>query len=358
MTRPTKATIDLSALQHNAQALRDRAPNSRCLFVVKADAYGHGIELVAPALQKLGDGFAVAHCDEGIALRHLGIDQPILILEGSFDAGELALAHHHNLTVALTNSTQIADYFGTATDQRPAIWLKLDTGMHRLGLTHAEINDFASRATSSQSTVLFTHFSDADQSDERTELQLQSLISLGKTLRYPMSAANSPALLRYPATHLDWVRPGYAIYGNPPSGADAPDLQPAMTVQSRIHSLRTIAAGECVGYGSTWCAHRQSVIATIPIGYADGYPRSARNGTPVLVNGRLAKLAGRVSMDLITVDVTNIGPVQVGDPVELWGKSLPVSVIADYNDLSGYEILARIPKRLPRIPLNLQIDPA
>lgn len=131
-----------------------------------------------------------------------------------------------------------------------------------------------------------------------------------------------------------------------------------MTVQSRIHSLRTIAAGECVGYGSTWCAHRQSVIATIPIGYADGYPRSARNGTPVLVNGRLAELAGRVSMDLITVDVTNIGPVQIGDPVELWGKSLPVSVIADYNDLSGYEILARIPKRLPRIPLNLQIDPA
>ena len=358
MTRPTKATIDLSALQHNAQTLRDRAPNSRCLFVVKADAYGHGIELVAPALQKLGDGFAVAHCDEGIALRHLGIDQPILILEGSFDADELALAHHHNLTVALTNSTQIADYFGTATDQRPAIWLKLDTGMHRLGLTHAEINDFASRATSSQSTVLFTHFSDADQSDERTELQLRSLISLGKALRYPMSAANSPALLRYPNTHLDWIRPGYAIYGNPPSGADAPDLQPVMTVQSRIHSLRTIGAGECVGYGSTWCAHRQSVIATIPIGYADGYPRSARNGTPVLVNGRLAELAGRVSMDLITVDVTNIGPVQVGDPVELWGKSLPVSVIADYNDLSGYEILARIPKRLPRIPLNLQIDPA
>ena len=358
MTRPTKATIYLSALQHNAQALRDRAPNSRCLFVVKADAYGHGIELVAPALQKLGDGFAVAHCDEGIALRHLGIDQPILILEGSFDADELALAHHHNLTVALTNSTQIADYFGTATDQRPAIWLKLDTGMHRLGLTHAEINDFASRATSSQSTVLFTHFSDADQSDERTELQLQRLINLGKALRYPMSAANSPALLRYPNTHLDWIRPGYAIYGNPPSGADAPDLQPVMTVQSRIHSLRTIAAGECVGYGSTWCAHRQSVIATIPIGYADGYPRSARNGTPVLVNGRLAELAGRVSMDLITVDVTNIGPVQVGDPVELWGKSLHVSVIADYNDLSGYEILARIPKRLPRIPLNLQIDPA
>jgi alanine racemase len=353
MTRPTKATIDLSALQQNAQRLRDRAPNSRCLFVVKADAYGHGIELVAPALQNLGDGFAVAHCDEGVALRHLGIEQPILILEGNFDANELALAYHHNLTVALTNSTQIADYLATATAQRPAIWLKLDTGMHRLGLTATEIDDFAARTHQSQSTVLFTHFSDADQSDERTELQLQSLINLGSSLGYPMSAANSPALLRYPATHLDWVRPGYAVYGNPPTGTDAPDLQPVMTVQSRIHSLRTIAAGECVGYGSTWCANRESVIATIPIGYADGYPRSARNGTPVLINGRIAELAGRVSMDLITVDVTNIGPVMVGDPVELWGKNLPVSVIADYNDLSGYEILARIPKRLPRIAVDL-----
>lgn len=348
MTRPTFAYIDIEALRANALWLKQHCLGSKLMCVVKADAYGHDLKLIAPALSNIADGFAVAHCTEGLELRAINPTAPILVLEGTFDAAELDAACQHDLTVALTNTWQVRDYLARPLDQRPTVWVKVDTGMHRLGLSETELNALCRDNRLPQDTVLFTHFSDADTDAEKTALQLARLTRLGERHKLMMSAANSPACLMHPTTHLDWVRPGYSLYGGSPLAHIEENLRPVMSVYTRIHSIRSLPVGECVGYGSTWCAERASKIATLPIGYADGYPRSIKSGTKVWLHNQFAPVVGRVSMDLLTIDVTDIPAAKAGDLVEVWGQHMTLHALANHNALSGYEIMARIPKRLPR----------
>ena len=357
MTRPTQARLNLRALRHNFALAAQLAPRSRIIAVVKANAYGHGALSIACQLAPLADALAVACIEEAQALRGGGIASPILLLQGVFDAAELDTAAQLDLWLTIDSERQM-QWLERAKPAAPLhCWLKLDTGMHRLGVAPQRATQAYRRLVACPNAageiVLFTHFAAADELDSaQTRAQMAVFEELCEALPGPRSAANSPALLGWPAAHYDWVRPGYMLYGNSPFRQPHPNtaaLQPVMTLASAVTSLRDVAAGEAVGYGATWVAPRASRIATVTIGYGDGYPRQARNGTPVLVNGRRATLAGRVSMDMITVDVTAIPGVAVGDEVVLWGPGLTVDEVAAYADTSGYELTTRVPARVPRV---------
>jgi alanine racemase len=361
MARPNQARINLAALRHNLGLVRQLAPATKAMAVVKANAYGHGALIVAQALDPLADALAVACIEEAQALREEGITAPILLLEGVFDPAELGVAAAQNIWVTIDNEQQLR-WLEEARLPRPlGCWLKLDTGMHRLGATPGQAGDFYRRLKASSNArddvILSTHFASADElGSDQTRMQLQQFDAACRDLPGQRSAANSAGVLAWPASHYDWVRPGYMLYGNSPLGSDHPNarnLQPVMTLVSAVISLRDVAAGETVGYGATWTAARPSRIATVCIGYGDGYPRLAPNGTPVLVNGRRAGLAGRVSMDMITVDVTDLPGVSIGDEVVLWGDGLPVGEIAQHSGTIGYELTTRMPARTPRVVVQL-----
>jgi alanine racemase len=283
----------------------------------------------------------------------------VLLLQGVFEAAELAVAAQLNFWVTVDSERQLRWLEQENLRQPLRCWLKLDTGMHRLGaspeLARAHYRRLQASANASSGAVLCTHFASADDlGSDQTRRQIEIFERLCRALPGERSAANSPGLLAWPQAHYDWVRPGYMLYGNSPFPADHPNaaaLQPVMTLSSAIISIREVAPGDTVGYGATWTAQRRSRIATVTIGYGDGYPRLAANGTPVLIRGRRAPLAGRVSMDMITVDVTDLPEAQVGDRVVLWGKGLPVSEVARHAGTIGYELTTRMPARTPRIVL-------
>jgi alanine racemase len=361
MARPSQARINLDAARHNIALARELAPRARIMAVVKADAYGHGALAMARTLEPHADALAVACLEEALELRESGIRLPILLLEGVFEPGELEFAARHDFWVTVDNDTQLAWLERARLPGPVQCWIKIDTGMHRLGAQPAEAPAFHQRVTASANSrgtpVLSTHFARADELDQHsTREQLARFEAATEGLPGLRSAANSPGLLAWPASHYDWVRPGYMLWGNSPFGtvpqANADRLRPVMTLCSAVISVRPVASGESVGYGGGWTAQRPSRIATVTIGYGDGYPRTAGNGTPVLVNGRRAPLAGRVSMDMITVDVTDLGEVRVGDPVVLWGEGLPVAEIAEAAGTIGYELLTRMPQRTPRVVIG------
>ena len=357
MARPNQARLDLDALRHNIGHARALAPRSKVMAVVKANAYGHGAVTIAKTLEPLADALAVACIEEAMELRAAGITAPILLLEGFFQENEIALAATENFWLCVDNEWQVAALEKAPLQQSLKVWLKIDTGMHRLGIDCAFAESIYQRLQRSQNVadgiVLCTHFASADDLDSsQTTLQLEQFNQACKTLPGKRSAANSPGLLGWPKSHFDWVRPGYMLYGNSPfhtphKNTDA--LQPVMTLTSAIISIRDVKAGESVGYGESWTARRPSRIATVTIGYGDGYPRLARNGTPVLVNGQRASLAGRVSMDMITIDITGLNNVELRDEVILWGKDLPVGEVAQWAGTIGYELTTRMPARTPRI---------
>lgn len=357
MTRPSQALIDLNALRHNYQLSQTLAPGSQNVAVIKANAYGHGMLAVARALSDKAPAFAIACTEEALDLRAGGITQPLLLLEGFFQAEELTLAEQHSFWLMIENRQQV-DAIISARLKRPiTVWLKVDTGMHRLGVPMADAAALYQRLVSSpnvaQPVVLATHLACADELDkEMSRTQIQHLEALAAPFNAPLSIANSPGLLGWPEARKAWNRPGYMLYGDSPFSCSHPEadkLQPVMSFQSEIISLRHIATGETVGYGASWKATQDATIATIPVGYGDGYPRNAPSGTPVLVAGQRAALAGRVSMDLITVDVTGLHNVEIGSPVELWGKNLKVSEVATCAGTIGYELLTRMPGRLRRV---------
>jgi len=358
MARHTQAKLDLHALRHNVGVARQLAPRARMMAVVKANAYGHGAVTIAGALQSVVDALAVACIEEAVELRYAGITAPILLLEGIFEEAELETAAQLDLWLTIGNERQLR-WLEEATLPAPlSCWLKVDTGMHRLGVAPENALLFHQRLLASNNAdkniVTYTHFASADDvQSQQTQQQLALFDALPfGSLR---SAANSAGLLAWPQAHYDWVRPGYMLYGNSPMLQDHPhaqSLQPVMTVTSAVISLRDVAAGEAVGYGGTWVAQRPSRIATVTIGYGDGYPRHAANGTPVLVNGQRAPLAGRVSMDMITVDVTDLAEVHLGAEVVLWGAGLPLAEVARYADTIGYELTTRMPARIPRVVVN------
>jgi alanine racemase len=357
MTRPTQALINLDALRHNFRLAQSLAPASQTLAVIKADGYGHGALAVARALESQAPALAVASVDEALTLREAGIALPVLLLEGPFSRTDVEQAGRHGFWLMVENGVQ-AEAVAEARLQAPVrVWLKVDTGMHRLGATPASVPDIYRILRDSgkveDEIVFATHLACADELDNPfTHRQVELLRELARPFGAPLSIANSPGLLAWEATRARWNRPGFMLYGNSPftvPHAEADRLRPVMTFSSRVISVRRIPAGDRVGYGGDWQARRSSLIATIPAGYGDGYPRTAPSGTPVLVAGHRAPLAGRVSMDLITVDVTDLDDVGIGSDVELWGEHLSVNEVAAGAGTIGYELLARMPARVPRV---------
>ena len=348
------ATIDSAALRHNLGVVRRRAPLSRVMAVIKANAYGHGLVAVARALQG-ADSFAVARVDEGLALREAGITQTVVLLEGVFDREQLAAAAQAGFELVVHSPEQIELLRAAPPDWQFTVWLKLDTGMNRLGLKGTAFNTALAAlrqfACVRQPVRLMSHFASADEPQgPATARQLGVFESATHAEPGPRSLANSAAILNFPTAQVDWVRPGLLLYGVSPLegtiGADF-ELQAAMTLQSHVIAVKDVAAGEQVGYGGTWTAARATRLAVAAVGYGDGYPRSLGSGAPVLVGGRRAPLAGRVSMDMIGIDVTDLAPaVAVGDPVILWGPHLPVEEIAVWAGTIPYELLCGISQRV------------
>ncbi len=347
-----RAVIDAAALRANLASVRRIAPRSRVLAIVKANAYGHGLVPAALALAD-ADAFGVARLDEGLALRAAGVGGEIVLLEGVFDAEQLAVAAQHGFELIVHNPQQLALLGERRQDYRFAVWLKVDTGMNRLGF---RADEFAAayRKLSSCAAVgpvrLLTHLANADVTgDSATTEQLQLFEAVTSGLTLERSVANSAGVLGWPASHADWVRPGLALYGvSPLPGRIAADfgLRPAMTFTSTVIATRRVLPGERAGYGGRWTARRVSTLAIAAVGYGDGYPRHMANGTPVLVNGERAPLAGRVSMDMIAVDVTDLASVKVGDPVVLWGEGLPAEEVAPHAETIAYELLCGVSQRV------------
>ena len=358
MSRPTRAVIDIQALRHNYQLAQSLAPESKTIPMVKANAYGHGAIKVSQALADIAPAFGVACIEEALELRDAGIKQPVLLLEGAFDAAELKLAATKGFWVMIENHQQKEAIINADLAVPLTVWLGVDTGMHRLGFLPGDIAEVYKTLNSSrnisQPIVFTSHFACADDLNNKATLKQIDAFKACAPVTALQSLANSAAILAWPKAQREWQRPGYMLYGNSPFAVpqeNADQLKPVMSFESAVISLRTIAAGESVGYTANWTAERDSTIATVTVGYGDGYPRNATNGTPVLINGVRCPLVGRVSMDMITVDVTDLREVAIGDKALLWGPELPVNEVASHCDNIGYELLTRMPGRVPRVYL-------
>ena len=352
-SRKTFAFINLPALVSNYNDLANLAPHSKTMPVIKADAYGHGAVEVAKTLQSSVPAFAVALIDEALVLRHAGITLPILILEGAFSSEDFTIAKSNNFWLMLHNLQQINWLNNLSTPYTEQLWLKVDTGMHRLGLSTDQATNVINNLPEPlrKNLVLCTHFSNADELDNtKTLLQIKQFNQLNQIHQCKTSLANSAGIINWPQSHGDFNRLGIALYGSHPSlpTEHTMKLKPVMTLTSTIIGIRTLKKGDSVGYGETWQAERPSVIATVAIGYGDGYPRNAKAGTPVFINGQLASIAGRVSMDMITIDVTDVKHVELGDKVELWGENLAIETVAAHLDTINYELLTRVSARVPK----------
>lgn len=355
--RPARALIDLEALRHNYRLARRLCGGDdgggRALAVVKADAYGHGAVRCALALQDEADGFAVACIEEALALREAGIRAPILLLEGFFDADELALIVQHELWTVVHAPWQVDALERTPLPRPLDVWLKLDSGMHRVGLDAGDYRDAWQRLRALPNVgniVKMSHFARADELDcARTGEQLANFAATTAGLAGDTSLCNSPALLGWPQARADWARPGLMLYGVSPfteANAAAAQLRPVMTLESKIIAVRELPAGEPVGYGARFVAGRPTRVGVVAMGYADGYPQFAINGTPVSIDGTPGSLIGRVSMDMLTVDLTDHPQAGLGSRVELWGRQVPAAQVVAHSQTSSYRLLCGV-KRVP-----------
>ncbi|MDF1644900.1 MAG: alanine racemase [Pseudomonadales bacterium] len=352
MARSATASIDLTALRHNLQRVREFAPGRKIIAVVKADGYGHGIIEVARSLNT-ADLLGVACIEEAIQLRKAGIEIGILLLEGFFDSSELAQIERYDLETVIHHPLQLDQICEHSFKQPPSIWIKLDTGMHRLGFEPTQFKAVYQQLQQSGNTRAIramTHLACSDETDNPlTPKQHAAFQAATKAFDIDLSIAASAAIIAWPQTHENWVRPGLMLYGVSPFadqiGANH-QLQAAMLFQSKIISIKTIQCGESVGYGASWVAQRESKIGVIAVGYGDGYPRHAPSGTPVLIKGNRVKLAGRVSMDMICVDLTDHPEIQFGDTATLWGAELPVEEIARRCNAIPYQLLCGLTQRV------------
>ena len=320
MTRPVRAIIDLAALHHNLGLVRQHAPNSKVMAVIKADGYGHGLLRVANALSD-ADGFAVADIDEGLALRHAGYRQPVCLLTGFHEISELHDVISHDLTIVLHSPHQIEALEAEKPSKPPKVWVKIDTGMHRIGFEPGELHAVLQRlaALSVFPTVLMSHLANADDSDDPyTRRQLETYLACCRPYPYQCSLANSAGVVAWMGTRFDWVRPGIMLYGLSPLlnlHASALGLLPVMTFESRLIAIKALRVGDPVGYGGDWVCPEPMPVGVVACGYGDGYPRHAASGTPLRIGQRTAPLVGRVSMDLLTVDLRDHPTARVGDRV-------------------------------------------
>ena len=356
MSRPIRAIINRSALRHNFAVARQHAGKARVWAVVKANAYGHGLSRVAQALAQAADGFALIELEGAIALREAGIAQAILLLEGFYSADELPLIAQYQLTPVIHSLHQVRLLQSAALSTGVPVYLKLNTGMNRLGLDGDEIQTAMQALQDSgrvTSITLMTHFADADCDESGRGIggQMAHVKQLRSDPDLPLSLANSAALLRYPESRADWVRAGIMLYGSSPfpdmASAAALGLLPVMTLQSELIAVRTLCAGERIGYGGVFTAETAMKVGVVACGYADGYPRHAPTGTPVLVAGQHTRTLGRVSMDKICVDLTALPSAQIGTPVTLWGEGLSADLVASASGTVSYELFCALAARVP-----------
>lgn len=352
MSRPAEVVINLTALRHNFNRIHTLAPDSQIMAIVKADAYGHGIARIAQALE-YADAFGVACLEEARQLRQTGIKQRIILLEGPYSAEELTEISELELDSVVHDISQIEMLEQTLLKKPLSIWLKLDTGMHRLGFLPELTKEIHARLKASacvKDIRLMTHLASAnDRENSMTYEQLHCFNKFVDGLTTEKTIANSAGILAFSETHVDWIRPGIMLYGVSPfydSQGPQEGLRSVMTLQSRLITVKYLKAGESVGYGATWRCPEDMPVGVVAAGYGDGYPRHARSGTPVLVNGKKVELIGRASMDMLTVDLRSQPQSKTGDPVVLWGEGLPVEEVASYAETVPYELLCGVHKRL------------
>jgi alanine racemase len=355
MSRNTIARIDLAAIQHNLKEVRRLAPRSEVAAVVKADAYGHGLDRVCAAM-KNADILAVATVDEGRRCRESGWMGRLLLLEGPSNAPEFEEMVSLNAEMVVHHETQLQLLRQRRDQVRSALWLKIDSGMHRLGFApseavkvHAELESLRSDTP----TVLMSHFACADEpQNPMTKQQIQKFDACVEGISGPVSLANSAAVLNFVDSHRNYIRPGIMLYGVSPSPRNTAldlRLRCAMTLHCDLIAINHCKAGDVVGYGAAYTCPGNMRIGVAAIGYGDGYPRHARNGTPVLLNGRRAKLVGHVSMDMITVDLRQHEDAKVGDQLTLWGEGLPVEEVAAWCDAIPYQLICGVTARVKAI---------
>jgi alanine racemase len=354
VSSPIRAEVSAAALRHNLARIREVAPASRVMAVVKANAYGHGLVQVAGCLPE-ADAFGVARFSEALALRAAGIRQPVVLLEGLLDAGELPEAARQGFELVVHCEEQVAMLEQARGEGRFVAWLKVDTGMNRLGFRPEEVEAVLARLEALGPRLrelrLMTHFASADEHENpATARQLQGFGRLTGRRNWQRSLCNSAGLFAHPEAHAEWVRPGIALYGVSPFaellGCEL-GLRPAMRLVSTVIAVRRVKAGEGVGYGGAWRAPRDTQVAIVAAGYGDGLPRALPFGTPVLLGGERAGVVGRVSMDMLAVDVGRLPAVRVGDAAVLWGPELPVEEIAAHAGTIPYELLCGVSQRVP-----------
>jgi len=349
----TQAIINLSACRHNLFVAKQAAPKSRCIAVIKANAYGHGMVKIAQALND-ADAFAVARISEAIELREADISKPIVLLEGFSSKGELELIAQYKLDSVIHSEEQINLLEGFESSLINII-IKIDTGMHRLGYMPEDVTEVYHRLQQcrcvDKNITLMTHFSNADDKHDgktlkQIEVFYQSIEGLPGS---KLSLSNSAGILGWPQSHASWSRPGIMLYGVSPfinSKASEHNLKPVMTLKSQLIAVKVVKEGEAIGYGGTYVCDKDMTVGIVATGYGDGYPRHAKTGTPVLVNGKRSQLLGRVSMDMICVDLSGQQNAKINDPVILWGEGLAIEEVADSADTIAYELLCSVTSRV------------
>ena len=350
--RPIKAVVDLAALAHNLALAKQRSHPAKVFAVVKANAYGHGLTRVLPALSA-ADGLALLELESAIYLRALGWRKPILMLEGFFNPSELVAFAEHGLSTVVHHESQVRALCASQLQRTIDVFIKVNTGMNRLGFVAGDIAQVVSRLRGSGSVrqlTMMSHFAAADEADG-IAAPLAKFRAIADRFDLPVSLANSAGVLRYPEVGGDVVRPGIMLYGASPSSAPGSaallQLQPVMTLRSEIIAVQSLADGDRVGYGGAHRATGTQRIGIVACGYADGYPRQANDSTPVDVGGEMTHPVGRVSMDMLAVDITNIPSATTGTAVELWGSAIPVDDVAASAGTIGYELLCRVAQRVP-----------
>lgn len=352
MSRPLIARIDLAALAHNLGVARAAAPRAKQLAVVKADAYGHGLSRAARALRAAA-GFAVLRLEEAQQLRGEGYTHPIVLLEGFFRPEELQEIARLHLRPVIHRADQAEIVARTRLNQRIDVLLKLNTGMNRLGIMPKRLPETLATLRAAPhigGITLMTHFASADEAGDSVDQQLARFHEAAQGCDLPASLANSAAILRHPQSHADWVRPGIMLYGASPFAEQTGEeigLLPVMTLESKLIGTQFVRRGDGVGYGARYIAERDMKVGIVACGYADGYPRHADTGTPILVDGQLTRTLGRVSMDMLTVDLTPTPTAHIGSPVTLWGVGLPVERVAAAAGTISYELLTALAPRVP-----------
>jgi alanine racemase len=359
MSRPAIAHIRLDAFRHNYQIAK-QAHGGKALAVIKANAYGHGAVQCANAIADEADGFAVACLEEALQLREAGLQNPILLLEGFFEALELAQIVAQDLWIVLHHAWQVDILLAAKLEKPVQVWLKMDSGMHRVGFSPAEYASVYAQLTQHQNVskvVLMSHFANADNLNiTHTQQQITVFKDAITGLDAEVSLENSAAILAWPQAANQWSRPGIMLYGADPIQANLANinaanisetsaknsLRPVMQLTSRIINIRKIVQGEAIGYGSIFTAERTTIVGVVACGYADGYPRSAITGTPIAVDGVMTRLIGRVSMDMLFVDLTDIPTANIGSLVELWGDLVPANQVAASANTIAYELFCNV----------------